>query len=104
MGTQFEFSCQRCGYTAQVSGGIDFGFVVETQTVFCFTCDKLRDIVTRYRGVGQMSHRDEAELDQSRLNRCPHCHGIELAVWENGDRCPKCDGDVVRTRFVMDWD
>lgn len=104
MGTQFEFTCQQCDYVAQVSGGADFGFVVETQTVFCFTCDELRDIVTRYRSVEQMSPRDRAELDQNRLNRCPRCKEEELAAWNDGDPCPRCNGEVVRTRFIMDWD
>ncbi|MFK7800301.1 MAG: hypothetical protein AB8G95_01595 [Anaerolineae bacterium] len=104
MGTQFEFKCQQCQYCANVSGGADFGFVIKTQTAFCFTCDELRDIVVGFRGVEQMSPHDQAELDFGRVDHCPKCLGQELAAWDEGDPCPKCNGKVVRTRVIMDWD
>lgn len=104
MGTQFEFKCQQCDYQANVSGGEDFGFVLITQTVFCFDCDELCDMVTGFRGVEQMSPHDKAELNFERIGRCPKSHGEELAAWDEGDPCPKCNGEVVRTRVIMDWD
>lgn len=44
MGACYDFSCPNCGYSAQVSGGDDFGFHVVTTTIVCETCRELLDV------------------------------------------------------------
>ena len=51
MGAKYLFSCNKCGYEASVSGGIDYGFVAVVQTMICHDCHKFVDVLIGSRGV-----------------------------------------------------
>ncbi len=46
MGRTYLFECCRCGYRANVSGGVDRGFHFAVQTILCYECKALHDAVT----------------------------------------------------------
>jgi len=45
MGALFYFKCEKCGYTAEVSGGKDSGFFISTETKMCSNCRRIVDTV-----------------------------------------------------------
>jgi hypothetical protein len=46
MGSTFLFECAKCGYRAKVAGGTARGFHLAVQTIQCFDCRQLFDVVT----------------------------------------------------------
>lgn len=49
MGRSYHFECARCGYRAKVSGRSDRGLDLFIQTIVCWDCKQLYDVVTRIR-------------------------------------------------------
>lgn len=71
MGRLFWFECSRCGYRATVSGGADRGLNFFTQTVACFDCKRLYDVVTRLRVPQELL----ADSKLKRLGKPPRLPG-----------------------------
>ena len=101
MGSSFEFKCDKCGYSACVSGGPDRGMVAYVETMVCLDCKELVDVLVAIEG------RDGPVRDPSReedFDRCPQCGGKSVTSWPKGRPCPKCGGPVARGEEVLHWD
>jgi hypothetical protein len=46
MGADYEFRCESCSLSAEVSGGRDSGMYAEWMTVWCSDCKSLSDATT----------------------------------------------------------
>lgn len=98
MGHVFKYQCENCGYNSSISGGHSRGFVMETQTGVCTTCNELVDFPT------YLYPRDKTAQNDDRLNRCPRCKSLITQHWEDGDPCPRCKGKVIKGDFLCHWD
>jgi len=43
MGVSYDYTCPKCGYVAQVSGGIAGGMFSTVMTIDCRDCQELHD-------------------------------------------------------------
>ncbi len=93
MGLWHRFSCPKCGYQAEVSGGPDSGIDIFTTTVVCLDCRKLSDIT-----IGK---RDNPEPIPPRCRRSKR-HAIE--PWTDGDHCPRCATPMQNQGMTCIWD
>lgn len=98
MGSTYNYTCTGCGYSANVSGGRDVGFVVKIQTRFCTTCDELVDCVTEiWAGDG--------EIERSVvIGACHKCKTQVTQDWNEGDPCPRCNAEFGAPSLYCDWD
>lgn len=103
MGQLFEFKCTDCGYTATVSGGLDYGRFAVVRTMICQSCREIVDVqVGVYGQVGARS--GDPKLD-AEMNRCPACQRQNVLPWKESDSCPKCGGDMAAGEdAVVCWD
>jgi len=112
MGTKYTFNCNRCGYSARVSGGHDFGMKAVTDTFTCRSCKNVVDVsVGEY---GNTYTREEVLLKKkepgARLNffTCPKCGSDkELTEWDKTRKpCPRCYGRMENdvSGLIMEWD
>ena len=46
MGRLYLFECENCGYRVKVAGSLAEGLEFNVQTILCFQCRELRDVVT----------------------------------------------------------
>ncbi len=44
MGEIYKFTCPQCGYSAEVSGDVDCGYISVTTTILCKECTTLYDV------------------------------------------------------------
>ena len=98
MGATYTYTCQSCGYSANVSGGPDVGFVVKTQTGFCSTCNELIDYVT------EVCHPDGDSEKDVVLGACHKCRTPVEQNWHDGDACPRCGGAFGERSLYENWD
>ncbi|HIK60458.1 MAG TPA: hypothetical protein EYF98_07180 [Planctomycetes bacterium] len=84
MGSHYLFNCPGCGYSAEVSGGPDYGFSSQTETKVCTACRKVVDVL-----VGS---REPTLIQPEDLNCCPECEGRDLLPWGESRPCPRCNG------------
>jgi len=101
MGRCFEFTCEKCGYSAEVSGGKDRGMVAVVQTMICNSCNDLVDVL-----IGQCEDEGptgEPDYDKD-LGICPKCRGKDVVAWERSGPCPKCDGRMIEGDATVLWD
>ncbi len=54
MGRTYLFECPKCSYRAHVSGGADAGAEFTAQTILCYQCKDLQDVVTSRRVPAQL--------------------------------------------------
>ena len=101
MGEEYSFKCDKCGYEAFVSGGMDFGFVAVTQTMVCYDCHKLVDVLIGSCGV--VGKTGDPEIDPV-IGLCPDCNGKNVSVWEESGPCLKCGGTMIKGELVLLWD
>lgn len=92
MGVRYEFACPTCRYVAEVSGGEDVGMAVETTTIVCLDCRKLRDVVTGQPGQPQQ------------VPRCPRDRHHRWQLWTAGDPCPRCATPIEQGQATLFWD
>lgn len=85
MGCRFLLTCPGCGYSAEISGAPDCGFVSATETVHCFDCRELYDIITSQRASEK---ENEPWVDQPR--HCPEQEGHRIEEWTLPGPCPHC--------------
>lgn len=88
MGTRYTYQCNKCGYSAFISGRPDAGMIVKTNTFLCQKCKDVVDVVVEYR--------EHVKRDKSDIGKCPKCKSSEnLKRWNKKKRpCPKCDGTL----------
>jgi len=99
MGQSYEFRCNACGYTAEVSGGTDAGMNVITETQVCNACTEVVDVVT---GPSPINQDYTGEVAES-VNKCPKCGSGNLQTWSKR-KCPKCGGRMRKGNRVVLWD
>jgi hypothetical protein len=101
MGALYEFTCAKCGYSANVSGGRDVGMDAVVRTMICEDCLDLVDVlIGRW---GKDGPTGDPEYDKA-LGRCPACEGRRLEVWKKGRPCPGCSEAMAKGRDIMLWD
>lgn len=96
MGTWFQFSCSRCGYQAEVSGGSDAGMVAVTATILCRRCRRLFDVV-----AGKVSI--SGQIKKVPL-RCPRSASHPIERWSHPGPCPRCGTTLTREGETALWD
>jgi hypothetical protein len=100
MGTSYVFTCQSCDYSAEVSGGRDFGFTAVVQTMVCRDCAKWVDVLIGYQGEDGPTGDPEY---YKAMKICPYCKGKNLEEWNSDLSCPKCSGPMQTSMGVL-WD
>ncbi len=100
MGAIYRFSCLDCGYSAEVSGGWDRGFLSATQTVICESCNELVDVAVG----GDDRLKLLGETEAAELGPCPRCGLAVEKKWGEPYNCPECDGRMERGELIMLWD
>ena len=91
MGTVYNFTCTKCGYSAKASGGRDVGMVAVVRTMTCKDCEEVVDVlIGRY---GENGPTGDPEYDAD-LDICPECRGRNVRSWSRRHPCPKCDGEM----------
>jgi len=97
MGAIYRFFCPTCGYSSEVSGGDDCGFVSATKTIQCDKCQIIRDVET------SRTPWDEKSIKPISKLKCPKCRR-KVKEWD-GEQCPKCNGKMQRDEeFLIMWD
>jgi len=110
MGERITFQCNGCGYGALVSGGLDAGECVCTQTIYCLDCNELMDVVSAVqKGFEEpgMELTDEAEESLLIVRiRCERDPNHQWRKWNFPDVCPRCRASMTRShglRMLWDW-
>lgn len=101
MGSQYQFTCPKCGYEATVSGGFDYGFHAVVRTMVCGDCEDVVDVLVG--AYGQEGKTGDPEYDKD-LGRCPECNGTDVHVWPRHRPCPKCGGRMKKRGLIVMWD
>ena len=100
MGTFKTYQCNKCSYSAHISGGLDAGTMIKTNTMLCEYCKEVVDVVTEY-----WTHVKPFDSD---IGKCPECDLSEyLKEWSNKKRrCPRCDGRLEEDleAWITLWD
>jgi len=98
LGSKRSFQCEKCGYSAEVSGKEDAGMRIRTKTVLCTKCKELVDIVTGF------TTKSDVQLDI--IGKCPLCDSDNHIVpWDNNTKpCPKCGSKLIDFGTVVMWD
>jgi len=100
MGKKVTYQCDKCAYSAHISGGRDVGMIVKTDTYVCYICKEIVDVVTEYW--------TDVTPDESNIGKCPKCNSSgNLKEWDSKKcPCPKCNGTMKvspETEITM-WD
>ena len=93
MGIFYTFTCDCCGYTADVQGGRDAGENVEMQTMICRRCRKVVDVPIHWFGSNEPVR-----------PQCSKCEGTDLAAWPPRHPCPRCKGRMIKGEMATIWD
>jgi hypothetical protein len=102
MGIKFEYTCSKCGYLAEVSGGRDVGMLSVIRTMICEHCTELVEVlIGRY---GKDGPTGDPEYDK-RMGLCPICDGNTVKPWPRRHPCPKCGDRMTKKKgdYIM-WD
>ena len=99
MGMLLDWTCSRCGYAAEVSGGDDVGMAVATTTIVCRGCRNLYDVVTSREPWLEKPADWEARLRSPTRIRW---HVVE--PWTGPGACPRCGATIEPGRVVAMWD
>ena len=120
MGAIVLFHCPACGYQAEVSGGLDYGWLGVTHTVSCPLCRELSDMLicdtsqTREAWAFD-SLFTEVSLDElmRRLARahllptpirCRLDESHEASLWRPPGPCPRCGAILIAGEITILWD
>ena len=102
MGAHFMFTCSACGYSAEVSGGRDYGFVSITRTITCTVCKELVDVK-----VGEVDARGDGATPQRserKFHKCPNDPGHKVRAWSMRLGCPRCSAKMTSGPATVLWD
>lgn len=104
MGRLYGYKCEKCSYTALISGVPDRGFVYRTRTKLCAACRQLVDVLTSLVPDVNIPEEQRLELNKEK-GRCPECGGAKLLPWK-ARACPKCGGKMQKGAGgpAMMWD
>jgi hypothetical protein len=101
MGSLIRFTCEICDYSAEVSGGIDYGMIAVVRTMTCHDCEHLVDVLVGREGREGPTGDPEYDKD---LRTCPICRGQRLEIWDKARPCPKCGGLMPEGEVTCLWD
>ena len=101
MGSLIKLTCKTCDYSVEVSGGIGYGMISMVQTMTCYDCEHLVDVLVGREG--QVGYTGDPEYDKDLLT-CPICRGQRLEIWDNTMPCPKCGGLMTEGDVTCLWD
>ena len=117
MGTLFQFRCPRCGYEAQVSGGLGWGILAVTHTVSCPTCTELSDMIVAEEPwefsewmERECVDRDDADAKAAQAPwmpekiRCDLHHRHKASLWSHPGPCPRCGTTLAKGEMTVLWD
>ena len=99
MGARQTFKCNKCEYTAIISGGTDRGMYSKTETFHCLNCKEVVDVMVEY-----IEGRKKGLLP---IIQCPICNSERFLVkWDVKLKpCPKCNGKLEPTgENIIYWD
>ena len=97
MGQRYEFCCESCGYTAEVSGDIDSGDRYGTTTIVCHDCQELYDVTVADFHVSGIE-------PKAFPARCPKDPSHRIEEWTYPGQCPRCGGQMTQGDMVCLWD
>ena len=101
MGSWIEFTCEKCAYRAEVSGGRDCGMVAVIETMTCWSCRQLVDVLIGQ--YGRDGRTGDSNYDKD-LGICPECRSKDVAVWKESGPCPKCNARMTKGQPTALWD
>jgi hypothetical protein len=107
VGSTYNFNCPSCGYHADVSGGLDVGFMAVVQTVTCHQCSEVVDVSVMGVEAREFVNTEEyksRKISIDRLDVCDECGKKDFAIWTDSKSCPKCDERMVKGECVLNWD
>lgn len=99
MGIKYRFICKNCKYTAQVSGGLDYGIIAVIKTKVCDNCLELVDVL-----VGNTTENEKNIGYIPDFEKCPECGNSDLFDWYEC-LCPRCGEKMEKDcRNIIFWD
>lgn len=97
MGETYLFTCDACGYKAEASDGIDYGWMIVTATISCKGCQQLRTVTIS-------RNRKEYVRGTRPPIRCFHSKHV-VEYWEHPGPCPRCGNIMTRSEDpIIFWD
>ncbi len=107
MGLHWKLDCPECGYSAEISGGDDFGFVGQTTSIICLTCKTLTDVVTKNSEFVSidLETRESTVLAGGEVFelRCAANSAHPVERWSHPGPCSKC-GTTMEGKPSALWD
>lgn len=100
MGTSYTFKCNKCNYSVQTSGKLDYGMLAVTNTYICNSCKEIVDVLVGLRGEIFLKEKIkkkeyQEEIYDFKFYSCPLCGADTLTKWDARSKpCPKCDGKM----------
>lgn len=122
MGETYTFTCDSCGYEAEVAGGLASGLLMQVETIVCFDCAQLYDVVVGERSLeipqgfdpcasGQAGGEEldfYPPVDEGFLAVpacCPVSEDHSWQRWVDPGVCPRCGEEMVKDPLVLlHWD
>src|SRR5215510_928689 len=97
----YFFECDKCGYRANVAGGLTEGYKFAARTILCQECRELQDVVTRVKVPEMQRVNDPYESAPPFAMVCNRLPSTEsgLTTWKEFE--PACS--VSRLHGVRDW-
>lgn len=90
--------CVQCGYKALVAGGPSTGMVESRQTILCFDCQEVMDVVSGvFKGFQKRHMELTGKSDEYWLKvriRCEKNAKHRWREWNAPDLCPRCGGPM----------
>jgi len=101
MGDRYEFKCPMCYFETTCSKGIDRGFRIQVEPMYCTQCKVLKNI-----HIGNFP-KDAFDKNQfESIDRiCQQCNTNKYLTKWNGMDCPNCGHfRMTQNRFGICWD
>jgi hypothetical protein len=113
MGTIYTYRCNKCNYSVQTSGKLDYGMLAVTNTYICNSCKQIVDVLVGLRG--ETFHKEEIKIKKEnndeiydfKFYSCPSCDFDDITEWDTKRKpCPKCDGQMRKGKNdeMLLWD
>ena len=98
MGTLYLFTCDACGYKAEVSGGDDAGMICLTTTIVCEECRRLYDVTIQGNPGSPPGQRRSIKI------ACPKSGQHKVKRWRSPRPCLKCGTSMKKGELTILWD
>ena len=117
MGTSYTFKCNKCNYSVESSGKLDYGMQFVVSPYVCNDCNIVTDVIVGMQGLyfpkewfdNPKKHDIPEYMVEMRdqFYTCEKCNGENLIGWDSDSgKCPKCDGKMSKDdeAGTMLWD